>query len=142
MKKLIFLIPFLLFSFNVELTKIYKKYFIPKTDAIFIKTKANNLTFPFHYIKVPNGYILYGDLRAINYYLENQFYAPKDAQFENIEIGIINPDKIQYQIINKISKTYKNCEIKNIIFLTPDEEKIIFKPTYVTFKYKIILDCK
>jgi len=142
MKKILFLLPLLLFAFKVEFTKIYKEYVIPKQDAIFIQTKANNLTFPFHFIKIPNGYILYGDMQEINNYLDNNFYAPNDAKFKNIKIAIVDMDKIQQKVINKIKKTYKNCEIKNIIFLNPDEEKIIFKPTFIKEKYKVILECK
>jgi len=142
MKKILFLLPLLLFAFKVEFTKIYKEYVIPKQDAIFIQTKANNLTFPFHFFKTKNGYILYGDMQEINNYLDNNFYAPNDAKFKNIKIAIVDIDKIQQKVINKIKKTYKNCEIKNIIFLNPDEEKIIFKPTFIKEKYKVILKCK
>jgi len=142
MKKILFLLPLVLFAFKVEFTKIYKEYVIPKQDAIFIQTKANNLTFPFHFIKIPNGYILYGDMQEINNYLDNDFYAPDDAKFKNIKIAIIDTDKIQYKIIQKIKKTYKKCTIKSVIFLTPDETKIITKPSWITEKYKIILDCK
>ena len=141
MRILIFL-PIFLFAFKVEFTKIYKEYVIPKQDAVFIQTKANNLIFPFHFIKTPNGYILYGNMQEINNYLDNDFYAPNDAKFKNIKIAIIDTDKIQYKIIQKIKKTYKKCNIKSVIFLTPDETKIITKPSWIINKYKIILDCK
>jgi len=137
---LILVLP--IFAFNVEFTKIYKKYIIPKKDAILIETNADNLTFPFQYIKTDKGYILFGNLRKINYYLENNFYAPNDAKFKNIKIAIINPDIFQYNIIKNISKIYKQCTIKSLIFLTPDQNKIILKPTYITIKYKVILSCK
>ena len=142
MKKLLFFIPIILLAFNVEFTKIYKEYIVPNTDAILIQTKANNLTFPFKFYKVKNGYILIGDIRDINYYLENEFYAPQDAKFKEIKIAIIDMDKIQYKIIQKIKKVYKKCSIKKVIFLTPDEEKIILKPTIIKDKYKIILKCQ
>ena len=142
MKKLLFIFPIFLFAFNVEFTKIYKKYIIPNKEAVFIKTKANNLKFPFKYFKVNNGYILIGDMQDINNYLDNDFYAPNDAKFENIKIALIDTDKIQYKIINDIQKKYPKCTIKDIIFLSPDEEKIITKPTNLTLKYKIKLDCK
>jgi 3-deoxy-D-manno-octulosonic acid (KDO) 8-phosphate synthase len=51
-------------------------------------------------------------------------------------------DKIQYKIIKKIKNTYKNCEIKKVIFLSPAEKKIITKPQEITTKFKVILDCK
>jgi len=142
MKKLLFLLPIILFAFEVEFTKIYKEYIIPKQEAVFIKTHKNDLTFPFKFYKIKNGYILIGDLQQINEYLDNEFYAPDDAKFENIKIAVVDIDKIQYKIIQKINKTYKKCEIKKVIFLSPDEEKIIFKPQTVTVRYKIILDCK
>ena len=143
-KLLIFLILFCLplFAFNVEFTKIYKEYIVPKQEAILIKTHAQNLTFPFKYYKIKDGYILIGDMQEINNYLNNEFYAPDDAKFKNIKIAILDMDKIQYKIIQKIKKSYKNCKIKKVIFLTPDEEKIIFKPKTIETKYKIILDCK
>jgi hypothetical protein len=142
MKKLLFLIPVLLLAFKVEFTKIYKQYVIPNKPAILIETHDNTLTFPFHYIKIPNGYILYGDINQINMWLNNDFYAPNDAKFKNIKIAIINPDKIQYKIINKIQNQYKKCKINSIIFLSPDEKRIILQPQYITLKYKIILNCK
>ena len=137
---ILFYIP--LFAFEIEFTKIYKEYIIPKKEAVFIKTQNNNLSFPFKYYKVNNGYILIGDMRDINNYLDNEFYAPDDAKFKNIKISIVDMDKIQYKVIQKIKKTYKNCKIKKVIFLSADEEKIIFKPETVETKYKIILDCK
>ncbi len=142
MKKLILLIPFLVFAFEVEFTKIYKEYVIPKKEAILIKTKNNNLTFPFKFIKVKDGYILIGNLEEINMWLENNFYAPDDAEFKTIKITIVDMDKIQYKVIKKIKRIYKGCELKKLIFLTPDEVKIITKPIYIKTKYKIILDCK
>ena len=137
---ILFFLP--LYAFNVNFTKIYKKYIIPNKPAILIKTKEKNLTFPFTYIRIKNGYIIYGDMRKINYYLDNEFYAPADAKFKNIKIAIIDTDKLQYKIINQISNIYKKCSIKNIIFLSPDEEKIILKPKYIILKYKVTLDCK
>jgi len=143
LKRFILIFLFIpLFAFEVEFTKIYKKYVIPKTNAIEIITKAPNLTFPFKYIKTKNGYILFGNIDEINMWLNDNFYAPDDAKFKNIKIAIIDMDKIQYTIIQKIKKTYKKCTIKKVIFLTPDIEKIILKPTYIKSKYKIILECK
>ena len=142
MKKLFLILPIFLFAFNVEFTKIYKKYIIPDKDAIFIQTSSPNLTFPFKYIKVQNGYILYGDMQNINNYLNNDFYAPNNAKFNNIKIAIIDTDKIQYKIIQILQKKYKKCSIKNIIFLSPDEKKIITHSTTLTLKYKIELKCK
>ena len=143
-KLIIFAILFCLplFAFEVEFTKIYKKYIIPKKEAILIQTHTQNLTFPFKFYKIKNGYILTGDIQAINNYLDNEFYAPDDAKFKNIKIAVIDMDKIQYKLIQKIKKTYKKCEIKKVIFISPDEEKIIFKPQMIETKYKIILDCK
>ena len=142
MKKLIFLIPFLLFAFEVEFTKIHTEYIIPKKEAILIQTHTQNLTFPFKFYKVKNGYILVGDIQQINNYLNNEFYAPADAKFKNIKVSIIDMDKLQFKIIQKIKKIYKKCKIKKVIFLSPDEEKIILKPQTIETKYKIILDCK
>jgi len=142
MKKLLLILPALLLAFQVEFTKVYKEYVIPNKDAILIQTKQNNLTFPFKYYKTPNGYILIGDIREINYWLENEFYAPSDAKFKEIKVAIVDMDKIQYKIIKKIKNTYKNCEIKKVIFLSPDEKKIITKPQEITTKFKVILDCK
>ncbi|QCT93850.1 hypothetical protein FE773_01230 [Caminibacter mediatlanticus TB-2] len=143
MKKIFIIFIFLkLFAFEVEFTKVYKKYVIPNKDAIEIITKDKNLTFPFKYIKIKNGYILIGDIDEINMWLNDNFYAPDDAKFKNIKIAVVNMDKIQYKVIQKIKQIYKKCNIKKIIFLTPDEEKIILKPTYLKTKYKIILDCK
>jgi hypothetical protein len=142
LKKILFLLPILLFAFEVEFTKIYKEYVVPNQPAILIQTHDNSLTFPFKYFKVPNGYILVGDLDQINMWLDNNFYAPSDAKFKNIKIAIVDTDKIQYKIISKIKNTYKKCQIKQIIFLSPDETKIITKPETIKEKYKIILDCK
>jgi hypothetical protein len=137
---ILFLISTSLFCFDVEFTKIEKKFIIPNIDAILIKTKAN-LTFPFKFYKTSKGYILI-ESRNIESYLNNNFYAPKDAKFKNIKIAIIDYDTYQYEIIQKIKKRYKDCNIKHIIFLNPNEEKIVFKPTEIKLKYKIILDCK
>jgi hypothetical protein len=141
------IIAFLLFftflnAFEVEFTKIYKEYVVPKKEAVLIETKADDLSFPFKFIKTHNGYILLGDIDEINMWLENNFYAPEDAKFKTVKIAIVDMDKIQYKVINKIKKIYKKCNIKKVIFLTPDEEKIIFKPQYIQTKYKIILNCK
>ncbi|GAX86765.1 conserved hypothetical protein [Lebetimonas natsushimae] len=135
---IIFLISTVLFSFDVEFTKIEKKFIVPNIDAILIQTKEN-LTFPFQFYKIKNGYVL-KDSREIENYLNNRFYAPKDAKFKNIKIAIIDYDKYQYEIIQKIKNKY-NCPVKHLIFLNPDEEKIIFKPAEIELKYKIILDC-
>ena len=141
--KLIFLfIPMLLLGFKVEFTKIYKNYICPNKDAVLIQTKVNNLTFPFPFFKTKNGYVLYTDMQQINNYLNNEFYAPKNTKYKNIKIRIINTDRIQYKIIQKIKNTYKQCKIKKIIFLSPDQTQVIFKPTWIKEKYKIILDCK
>jgi hypothetical protein len=142
MKKLLIILPVFLLAFEVQFTKIYKKFVIPKKPAIYLITKDQTLTFPFHYVKTAKGYILYGNLTRINYWLENNFYAPKDAKFKNVKIAIIDTDKYQYQIIKSIKKEYKNCSIKNIIFLSPDETKIITKPQYIKLKYQIILNCQ
>ena len=141
MKKLFLILPIFLFAFNVEFTKIYKKYIIPNKDAILIKTKAD-LTFPFEFIRVQDGYILYGNIQTINNWLNNNFYAPNDAKFKNLKITVVDTDKIQYKIIQNIQKKYKRCSIKNIIFLSPDEKIIITKPEFLKLKYKIILNCK
>jgi hypothetical protein len=144
MKKIFFFLMVfsLLYSFEVVFTKVYKKYIVPNQPAILIKTKAENLSFPFQYIKTKNGYILIGDINQINLWLENDFYAPSDATFKTIKIAKVDMDKIQEEIIEKVKNTYKKCTIKSLIFLTPDEERIITKPTYIEEKYKIILDCK
>ncbi|MEO1927721.1 MAG: hypothetical protein ABGX26_03430 [Nautiliaceae bacterium] len=142
MKKLFLFFPFLLLAFEVEFTKIYTKYVIPDKNAILIETKKNNLSFPFKFIKTEKGYILIGDLEQINMWLNNDFYAPDDAKFKNIKIAVVDKYEIQYNIIQKLKSTYKNCSIKKIIFLSPDEEKIITKPTNIKEKYKILLDCK
>jgi hypothetical protein len=141
MKKffLIFLFNFL-FAFNVEFTKIEKKFIIPNQKAILIQTKEN-LTFPFKFYKIENGYIL-KDTKEVEFFLNNEFYAPKDTKFKNIKIAIVDYDKYQYQIIQKTKHKYKNCKIKHLIFLNPNEEKIILKSTEIKVKYKIILDCK
>jgi hypothetical protein len=141
MKKLIILIASLVFAFEVEFTKIHKEYVVPNENAILIKTQKT-LTFPFKFVKTPNGYILFGDINQINYWLENNFYLPEDAKIENIKIAVIDMDKIQYKILKELKNKYKDCEIKKVIFLTPDEEKVILKPQTITTKYKIILDCK
>jgi len=142
-KVIIFLIFFTnIFAFEVEFTKVYKQYIVPKKDAVLIKTSQKELTFPFKFFKVDNGYILVGNIDNINYWLENDFYAPDDAEFKNIKVAIIDYDRIQYRIIKKIKNTYKSCEIKQIIFLSPDETKIITQPTEIEDKYKIILECK
>ena len=141
MKYLILLIAIFLNAFDVEFIKVYKKYIIPKEDAVLIKTKKI-ISFPFNFIKTSNGYILYGDIDQINMYLENDFYAPDDAKFENIKIAFIDKDKIQYDIIKKIKRTYKTCQLKKIEFLTLDEDQIITKPSTIKEKVKIILKCK
>jgi hypothetical protein len=96
---------------------------------------------PFKFYKTSKGYILI-ESRNIESYLNNNFYAPKDAKFKNIKIAIIDYDTYQYEIIKKIKKRYRDCHIKHLIFLNPDKEKIVFKPTKIKLKYKIILDCR
>jgi hypothetical protein len=141
MKKLIFIfLTLLVFAFDVEFIKIEKKFLIPKEKAILIKTKAP-LTFPFKFYKTKEGYIL-KDTDEVEEYLRNDFYAPSDAKFKNIKITLIDYDKYQEEIIREVKKRYKNCKIKTLIFLNPDEKKIIFKPTEIELKYKVILDCK
>ena len=139
---LIFLFISNLNAFEVEFTKVYKKYIVPNQEAVFIQTKNQNLTFPFKYIKTKNGYILIGNTDKINMWLDNEFYAPEDSKFKIIKIAIIDIDKIQYKLINKIKSEYKKCKIKKLFFLSPDDEKIIFQPKIINTKYKIILECK
>ena len=139
---LILLIVIFAFAFEVEYTKTYTQYIVPKNEAIKIITKKEGLTFPFAFIKTKDGYILYGDTNQINMWLDNYFYAPDDAKFETIKISKVNLDKIQYKIINNTKKIYKNCKIKKIMFLTPDENKIFTKPATLKLKYKIKLECK
>jgi len=140
-KIIIFILIFKLFAFEVEFTKSVSKYIIPNKDAVFIQTKAKNLTFPFEYKKTDNGYILFGDNQQIENYLNNSFYAPDDAKFKNIKIANVDYDKFQYEIIKKINNTYIGCNIKKIIFLSLDENKIITTPQTIKLKYKIILNC-
>jgi len=142
LKKIIIFLPILIFAFKVEFTKIYKEYIVPNKDAILIETKKNDLTFPFKFFKTKNGYILIGDIDNINNWLENEFYAPDDAKFKTIKIAIVDMDKIQYKVIQKVKKIYKSCKLEKLIFLTPDEEKIFTRPTTVIEKFKIILECK
>ena len=130
----------LLNAFEVEFTKIYSKSIIPNQDALLIKTKKN-LTFPYKFTKTHNGYILFGDIDEIEMWINNSFYPPKDAIIKNIKIATIDYDKIFYYIINKTKKEFKNCKIKKIKFLTPNKFQIVTKPTTITVKYKIILDC-
>ncbi|GAB6075097.1 hypothetical protein [Nautilia lithotrophica] len=132
----------LLFAFEVEYTKVYTQYIVPQKEAIKIITKKDGLTFPFPYIKTNDGYILYGNIDQINMWLYNEFYAPDDAKFKTIKFAKINFDKIQYKIITKTKQIYKTCKIKKIIFITPDQDKFITKPTNLSIKYKIILKCK
>ncbi|ACM92216.1 hypothetical protein NAMH_1791 [Nautilia profundicola AmH] len=129
-------------AFEVEYTKVYTQYVVPKNEAIKIITKKEGLTFPFPFIKTKDGYILYGNIDQINMWLDNEFYAPDDAKFQTVKYTKVDFDKIQYRIINKTKHIYKSCKIKKIIFLTPDEDKIITKPTNITLKYKIELNCK
>jgi len=140
--KVLLFFPILLFGFDVEFTKIYKEYVVPKKEAILVKTKANNLVFPFNHIKTKNGYILIGDINQIDMWLDNEFYAPDDAKFKTIKIAFIDMDKIQYKVIQKVKLDFKKCNIKKLIFLTTNEERIITKPTLIKIKYKVLLDCK
>ncbi len=143
MKKII-LLPFtvLLFGFKVEFIKKYKEYIIPDKEAIEILTSKKDLNFPFKYIKTENGYILIGNIDSVDLWLRNNFYAPKDAKFKKLKIAVIDMDKIQYKVIRKIKKIYKGCFLKKLIFLTPDEQKILTKPSYIETDYKIILECR
>jgi len=140
--KVLLFFPILLFGFDVEFTKIYKEYVVPKKEAILVKTKANNLVFPFNHIKTKNGYILIGDINQIDMWLDNEFYAPDDAKFKTIKIAFIDMDKIQYKVIQKVKLDFKKCNIKKLIFLTTNEERPITKPTLIKIKYKVLLDCK
>lgn len=130
------------YAFEVQFTKTYTEYVIPKKDAILIETKKDDLTFPFKYVKTKKGYILIGDERKIDMWLNNEFYAPKDAKFKDIKIAYVNLDKLQYKVINKIRKEYRQCEIKKVIFLNPDEDILITKPKKIKLNYQIFLDCK
>jgi len=130
----------LLNAVEVEFTKIYSKYIVPNQDAILIKTKKD-LSFSYQFIKNNNGYILFGDIDEIEMWMNNNFYPPKDSTIKNIKIATINYDKIFYYITHKTKKEFKNCKIKKIKFLTPNKFQTITKPTTITVKYKIILDC-
>jgi len=127
-------------AFEVEFTKTYSKYIIPNQDAILINTKEN-LTFPYQFTKTNNGYILVGDVDEIEMWINNNFYLPKDTTVKNIKIATIDYDKIFYYIIKKTKREFKSCKIKKIKFLTPNKFQIITKPTTITVKYKITLDC-
>ncbi|NPA11009.1 MAG: hypothetical protein GXO62_02070 [Epsilonproteobacteria bacterium] len=130
-----------LFGYEVEFTKIYKEYITPKQKTVMIETKAQ-ITTPYKFIKTKNGYILLGDYNDINLWLENSFYPPKDTKFKDVKIAYIDYDNLQQKVLQKIKKVYKNCTLKKVQFLTPDEEKIITKPTQIVVKYKITLECK
>ena len=131
-----------IYAFEVEYTKIYTQYIIPKKEAVKIITNKEGLSFPFPFIKTKDGYILYGNLRDINSWIDNEFYPPKHTTFKTVKYSLVDYDLIRYKIIKKIKQIYKTCKIKKIIFLTPDENKIIFKPTTIHLKYKIKLECE
>ena len=138
MKKTILLIATLLFSFEVEFTKIFQKTFYPNKDGYLIITKAN-LTFPFEFYKTKNGYIV--DV-SHETYLNNDFYPPKDTKFKYVKYNVIDFDYLQFYLIQNLKRIYKTCEIKKIKFLTTDTQEVITKPTTITLKYKVKMDCK
>jgi len=142
-KKTFFLLTavFQLFGFEVEFTKIYKDYVVPDQEAQSVCTNKH-VDFPFRYIKQGNCYILLGDQDAVSLWLENDFYPPKDAIFKKIKIKTVDFDQIQKKVIQQVKQRYSDCNIKHLIFLTPDEEKVITKPSYIKAEYKVILECK
>lgn len=139
LKKIFLLILVLpLFAFEVEFTKIFKKTFYPKKNGYLIKTNFN-LIFPFKVYKIESGYIVPFSYET---YLNNDFYPPKDAKFEEVKYSVIDFDRIQLNLIKNLKTKYKNCKIKKISFLTPDITKIITKPTTIELKYRIKMECK
>ncbi len=143
LKIFLLIISFIILNaFEVEYIKIYTQYIVPKQEAIKITTKKEGLSFPFPFIKTKDGYILYGDIDNINMWLDNNFYTSDDTLFKRVKFNKINYDLIQYKIINDTKRIYKTCNIKKIVFLTPNKNKIITKPSTIRLKYKIKLDCK
>jgi len=140
MKKVIILF-FLIssFAFKVEFINKYQTLITPNQKAILI-TKI----FPINYnpkIITQKGIILLNYENADNF-VRNTLYLPKNANIKDVNIAIFDIDKIRYQLITNLQKKYNKCNITKIIFLQNNYKKVYFKPTLITLKYKINLDCK
>jgi len=136
-KKLIIFLFIFSFAFEVEFSNSYQTFITPNKRAIFI-----NKIFPINYkniIYTQKGMILLNYNQA-DEFVRNDLYMPNNSYAKNINIAIIDIDKIRIQLIHKIQTQYR-CKIKKIEFLnTP--KKIYFKPTLIKIKYKTTLECK
>jgi hypothetical protein len=137
-KLIIFFFALSLFAFKVEFNNNYQTFIIPNKKAILI-TKV----FPINYKKkiiTKKGIILL-DYQNADEFVRNSLYLPKDADVKDVDIAILDIDKIRYKIIKMLQKKYYKCKIKKIEFLDNNYNKAYFKPIILNIRYKVILSC-
>jgi len=137
MKYLILFFFSSLFCFEVEFYDVQNIDIFPLKKVILLKTNKPIFLNYNHIIRTKKGVLLLNYEKA-DEFVRNDLYF--NGEIQDIKIGILDIDKIRNQIIIRLNKYYKNCEIKKIIFLG-NYKKIYFKPTFLKIKSKVILDC-
>ena len=139
MKYLILFFTTLLFSFEVQFNDTQNVEIFPNQKAILLQTqKPINIKYsPKIYTK--KGIVLLNYEKA-DQFVRNELYFNGDIK--NINIALINIDKIRNTIIEKLNKSYKRCKLKTIIFAKNTNKTIYFSPKLLKINSKIILKCK
>jgi hypothetical protein len=138
-KLIIFFFALSLFAFKVEFNNEYHTFITPNEQAILI-TKV----FPINYKKkiiTKKGMVLL-DYENADDFVRNSLYLPKNTNVKDVNIALFDVDKVRFEIIQMLKKKYKTCQIKKIKFLNATFQKVYFKPTIISLKYKTILECK
>jgi len=138
MKYLIIFITSFLFAFEVEFVDTQTINIIPNQKAILLKTKKP-LTIDYTpLIHTKKGIVLLNYQKA-DEFVRNDLYF--NGEIKDINIAILEIDKIRDKTIQKLNKYYKNCKLKKIIFLENQYKTIYFKAINLKITLKVILNC-
>jgi len=139
MRYLILFITSFLFAFEVEFIQTKQINIFPDKDAILLVTKK-----PIQIDYEPKFYTKKGivllDYDKADQFVRNDLYF--DGEVKNVKISTLDIDRIRNEMILKLNKYYKNCKLKKILFDDSTIQKIYFKPTNLSLKANIILECK
>jgi len=127
-----------LFGFDVFFDDYYQKTIFPDKKAILLETKK-----PIQIDYSPKIYTKKGII-LLNYdnadeFVRNDLYF--NGTIKDVNIGILNIDKIRNEIIQRLNKHYKKCTLKKIKFKDNTENKVFFAPTTIVIHTKVTLDC-
>ena len=139
MKYLILFFTTLLFSFEVQFNDTQNVEIFPNQKAILLQTqKPININYS-PKIFTEKGIVLLNYDNADDF-VRNDLYF--NGKIKDINIAILNIDKVRNKIIQKLNKYYNNCTLKKITFDNYSYKKIYFSPKILKITSKIVLECR